>query len=514
MSYAASELTTSLVVNPTFTGEPICTKDMLIETLRKSSLYGCRGLITALHYAGNGFILSSLGGTAAAAGSIIATLQGVTIALCSGFLNATGAELGNVLGARKEGEEIATNQDAAGIIKTSWVMTLLFGTIGIGVLNLSSFLLPLFIEQDVALAATQYLQFFSMAIIPDLLTANNGQIIFQVEGDSKMPFITNASYRLPALALSYCFGKILAFGPIGVALGSVISGWLNVTAFQFWFSKPAYRPYHLYSSEFPHFSKHACKFLESGWKLSLQRITEWGNLAALTQIVGRWSRQGLIALQPSILLINLCGLLSQGFGQASMMIAVRDHKAMLTALSEYKSKRTPHLLGQAKILQEKIRKGFYVNNLAGIAFNLSLAASIYFARRSILGLYIPANTPDSTLELSNTLLWINEISMIPDAARIISGGALRGWDDMLIPIFASLFLMSGLGIGAGIGWGLATDEDITPFFICRAITLVLAMTFNCYRFYEHAREDQNAYEIAITFGQQNQEVSHVSEHSI
>ncbi len=467
--------------------EEYSSKNILKNILLSTSSLGVRGLVVAIHYAGTGLIMSSLGGTAAAASSITTTVQGLILSTSSGFLLSTGIALGAAL-TRPETLPVES------IIKTSWAMTLIFGALTIGALNSTKWTLPLILNKEVADTASDYLKYFSVAAIPDLLIWNNGQIIFQIEKNSWMPLLANVTYRFPALALSYYFGSTLAWGAKGVAFGSGVAGWANVFLYQAWFSRAAYNAFNLYRLNIPDFKEQAIQFLSSGWKLSLQRITEWGNLAILAQIIGHWSSQGLIAAQPSILLLNLCGLLSQGFGQASMMIATRDCKEMKEALADFEATGNRASLVKAEHLKAKNQKNFYVSNIAGLGFNLLLAGTTYLARMPLLHLYAPEDTPESTVALAETLLWINALNLIPDAIRIVSGGVLRGWGDLLIPTLASLFIMSGLGVAAGVAWGAETDKSIEPLFIMRLITLLFAAGFNCVRFAGHTRRDEAEYQ--------------------
>lgn len=461
--------------------------------LGSTASFGFRSAIVGAHYAGNGLIMSSLGSNAAAASSVVTTIQNLTIGAASGFLIGTGVELGKALGRKDE-------KAAHAITKTGIAMSLALGSVATAAFLSTRYTLPLILDPNVAEAAADYFETFAIAAIPDLLVWTNGQIIFKVEKNALMPLIATIAYRIPALGLSYYLGKQLNLGPRGVGLGSGISGWTCVILFQPWFSKEVYKKYNLYSPGINDFWKHFKEFMNSGWQLSLQRITEWGNLAGITQIVGAWSSQGLLAEQPSLLSLVLCNSLSQGCAQTSMMIASEDCSAMKKALKDFENTGDEASLKQVEKYIAKNTKHFYISNGTGLFFNFLLAGALYLSKQRIIDLYIPEGTPASTLSLANTLFWINDLSLIPDALRIILGGQLRGWGDLLIPTLASLALMSGIGILAGALIGVKEGENILPLFIARVITLLCAAVFNYYRFQGHIQKDERAYESAVLLG--------------
>ena len=479
------------LLGPPVTEKEFKVKEIVKEVVSGTASFGLRGVVVALHYAGNGLIMASLGPNEAAASSLIATIQGLTIGASSGFMLATGLELGSALA---EGN---LNQQSA-VIKTSWVMAVIFSLLTSAACLSTELTLPLVVNRDVAIAASTYLKYFSFVAFPDILIITNAQIIYQKEKKSWIPLLTSIGYRAPALALSYALGKTLGWGSMGVALGSVISGWLNVLLFQPWFSRAVYQEMGLYSWPIPDFVNHSKKFLSNGWKLSMQRLTEWGNLAILTQIIGAWSSKDLVAEQASVFMINLCGLLAQGGAQASMLIAKRDVKEMELALKGFGETENYAQLSRANYLRKKNRITFYSSTIAGTSLSVLVGAGFYLAKEPILNWYIPDHEPESVMEQGYTLLLINFLGLLPDASRIISAGMLRSWNELLLPMFVSLVTMSVVGIPAGTGWGIAEHEESMPLFILRAITICLSAAVNTFRVMGHLREDDASYAAATT----------------
>ena len=269
--------------------------------------------------------------------------------------------------------------------------------------------------------------------------------------------------------------------------------------FQPWLLRKVYRELNLYNSLINDYFSRLINFSKSGWKHALQRITEWSNLAIITEIIGAWSTEGLLAVEPSILVLTLCNLLSQGFGQASMMIAAQDYAALKKAMKNFYATVDEQFLIEAKDLKNKLHKNFFISCGAGLTFNLIISGSLYFMRDEVADIYIPAGTNESVYALADTLLWINILSLLPDAIRVIAGGIDRGWGDLLVPTLMSLFLMSAIGIPVGYGISMGFNESLLPLFIARIVALVFSAVFNGYRFYTHTHADAENYNSMVFY---------------
>ena len=174
--------------------EEFNTKEAVKEVVSGTASFGIRGVIVALHYAGNGLMMASLGSNEAAASSLIANIQGLTIGASSGFMLATGMELGSALAEKNLNKQSA-------VIKTSWVMAVAFSLLTSAACLSTQVTLPLVVERDVAIAASTYLKYFALAAFPDLLIITNAQIIYQKEKKSWIPLLTSVGYRMPLLCL-------------------------------------------------------------------------------------------------------------------------------------------------------------------------------------------------------------------------------------------------------------------------------------------------------------------------
>ncbi len=472
---------------------PIIKKDnqtaagILKGILFSTASFGIRSLFVASHHVGNGLIMSSLGPTTAAASSITTTIQTFTVGASAGFITATAVDLSDAISQK--------NVPAIGeIIRTSWVVLFLLGGLSSIAFLSTRYTLPLILERATAEAAADFFEMFAIGAIPDLLAWTNGQIIFKVEKNSSIPLLSTIVYRVSALVLSYYLAISCGYGARGVGLGASIGGWTSVIIFQPWFSRAAYKELNLYGLWIKNFCIHFKKLMRDGWKFALQRITEWANLTIIAEIVGAWSNEGLLASQPSVLMLTLCNLLSQGFSQASMMISIEDCNNIKNNFRKFEESGEKKSLVAARKLLDKNYKNFFLTTGSGLTFNVILAGALYFSRDIIIDWYVPEGSPDSTNSLAKTLLWINAISLIPDAIRIITGGVLRGWGDLLVPTLISLIIMTVIGVPAGYAVGWKLFENILPLFIARVIALALSAVANCFRMYRHAQRDEIEYD--------------------
>lgn len=57
------------------------------------------------------------------------------------------------------------------------------------------------------------------------------------------------------------------------------------------------------------------------------------------------------------------------------------------------------------------------------------------------------------------------LGLIPDALRIISAGALRGWKDLLYPSIVSSIFMTIVGIPAAYGLGFIYNKTLMMIYL-------------------------------------------------
>lgn len=448
-----------------------------------TSLYALRGCVIASHYVGYGFMMSSLGESTAAASSITTTVSMFMMGASSGFLNTGGIELSEALGKGKK-------DHASDIIKASVGLTVLLGGFTSITFLSSKYILGHILEKPTADSAGDFFQAFALATIPELLIYTYGQVIFKIENNSYMPLLSTMLYRGASLGASYGMGITLGYGAWGIGIGGGIAGWASLVVLQPWFSRSVYHEFNLYDLRINNLKENLKTLSSGGWKLLLQRITEWANLAIITQTIGAWNNKNLLAAQPSVLMLTFCNLFSQGFSHAAMMMAKEDRTKLQEYFNSFEDTNDQQWMVKANEMLARNKKNIYIGNFVGLGINVALASGLYLSRATLIHWYVPQNATKSTKTLAEDLLFINAVSLIPDVIRVITGGMLLGWSDLMIPTIASLILMTGAGIPIGAWVGYEMAKSVIPFFMARMIFLTLSALVNGIRLAMHLQDDE------------------------
>lgn len=470
------------------------------SVLIKTISFGISGSVIAAHLVGNGKLLSTFGQEAAAAASVITTLQSLTVGTSLGIQLSTGNQLGAALAipdkARRE-------RAVAEAIKIGWLNAFLLSAISTAVFSSTPLWIPLiFNDAEKAKAIVDFFQFFAIAPLADIMTMTHGLIIFQVEENWWLPLISTIIYRLPAIGFGYLFAKQLEYGVQGLGIGSSIAAWLSFILTQLWFCRNAYQMFELSRLfDITDFRKKYAKFWSDGWKLGLQRITEWGNLFAIAVATNLIHSDALTAENPSIQAMVFFNLFSQGAGQAAMMLATRYVPEMKRQLEGFWNTNDYKAAKRYQALQQNNKSLFWTSNIVGLVANIGFAAALYFSKDNVVEYFIPESSSGEIHNLASIVLQLNALSLLPDSLRIISGGVLRGWGDLLIPTLASLGLMTFIGVPAGGVIGATISKGIVPLFILRVATIALSAGINFYRYSEHHANDSLAYEEACVGGE-------------
>lgn len=469
------------------------TRSILIPTLSN----GVSSALIAAHLIGNTLIMShsDIEG-AEAASSIVSTFQCFVIGATFGILSATIVQLGGAV-ARNDRNKIEAS------IKIAWLSSLGLGICSSLVFLSTKPLMPFFLygselKEKTATCVSDF--FVSLAIAPPfyLMSMTNGIIIFQIEKNWIIPLLATISYRIPAIIIGYFLFKTM--GITGLGVGATISAIISSIVLQFWFLRDRYKEYNLCDIfNIPNFSKNFSGFLSEGWKLALQRLTEWGNLFIISMIIGvvgnvscnnsngNFDSTELVSQNPSIQIMLICNLFSQGIAQAAMMLL----KPICTQIKNLKENINVenNRLQYINLCSESYSI-FLWSNISGVIANTVCAAVSILLRHAFINLFIKEEERSCLhlYNLANILIFINSLSLIPDAVRQISGGALRGWGDILSPTLANLIIMSGIGIPLGVAGGYLYNPTVS-LFVLRIITIILSAVANCHLFYQHRKND-------------------------
>lgn len=425
--------------------------------------YALSIFLMALHLTANAKLITETGKNGAAAASIVSTVQTIILGTATGMVLGTGIEIGKLMGQRKY-------INAGSMSRASWALatslgllcTLLFGT--------SRYTLPLIFDQKAALEAAHFFEGYAVGTLPTMFLMTSPQISFQA-GDWWVPASAAALDYFPAFVLSYCFSHKLELGAFGVGLGGGLAAWLAAIPVQFRFLSQKYKPLRIYQAAENNLWDNYKKLSATGAKLALQRLTEWGNLFALTLIIGHWGKSNLEAVNASLSSLVVFNLFSQGIAHAL---------GMLTRRNRSKIKDSAQSTDNIQAVIQDNKKTILFGSLTGMVINSFFAAMIILIRHDLAKFFLSENPSDELISKTEDLLIINGLSLIPDSQRIIVMGSERGWDDIMWPTLMSLFIMTMLGASIGYGAGEAFDESVNAIFITRVIAIfltVLVVTF-------------------------------------
>jgi len=466
-------------------------KEDINRAKRKSSdtgkilSFGVNSALIAVHLIGNGVILSSFGANAKAASAIISSIQSVSSGSIFGVMLYTGMAITPYLATK----DYLT---AGMIIKSSWLIA---G--GLSAMASIFFLtMPLFMPHILNQETAKDVDDFFLTFIPgsffDPVLANSGILIALIEKDWIFPLILTALYRLHALGFAYLFSKTLNMGAKGVGLGTSVSGFLSFIVSQIWLTRKPYQPYKLFNCYIQNLSLHSKSILKNGWKLALQRLTEWGNTAAITIVIGAINNHALQEIVPAIQSNFLISLSLQGMAQAAMVFFRKDCSMKKLHRDQFNQTLSASELNKFLSFSKKSKLSFVKNSVAGFLLSGAISFIIFLIRKSIMNLFLSdqANEHDA-----NTLLLVMIFACaIIDSQRIIYGGMVLGWNDLLYPTLVSLVLMTFLGVTLG-GIIPVVEKSDSPFpmFWIRASSILISSILIFFRFIKHLREDATFY---------------------
>jgi Na+-driven multidrug efflux pump len=408
-----------------------------INPLLQTISFGINSVAVAIYIVANSKFVSALN---SAAGGVVGPYQSVIFAAGLGFTLSTGLEL-SVPMANK-------NYKTAGDVEKAGVIT----SIGVGAVTSATMLsmkkiLPLIFESQTAEVASDFFLGASIGTIPLIILITDTQLAFQ-EGHWFIPPLSGAALLTGSIPSSYLFGFFMDQGAFGVGVGSALAPTAVCLAMRLWFLTASYKKYNLYGR--PDLSTFPIKIKKSfveGAKLSVQRLTEWANLAIIVDVIskGHNGSAAVTAINPLFEYFRVFGAIFQGIGQGTGMLVKKNIEQMQLALRANKNSDAIQFYNNImRIIRHSVLVGVLVSSVVNVSF--------YFFQAPLTGFFLD-NSSSQTHELAKTLFWIGLLGLIPDSVRLIMVGALRGWKDLVYPMLVSVVTMIFIGIPAG--WGFS-----------------------------------------------------------
>jgi len=392
-----------------------------------------------------------------------------------GFMLSTGIDFGTCYG-KKEYKK------SGDIAKTAMILALAFGTVSTTAMLATKGIFPSIFEEKTANMAGDFFLGYAASAIPLLFLIVGPQIAFQV-GEWYVPPISTLSVLVLSGVMSYVLGIYIGMGAFGIGLGGTIGISATAIALGFWLRREVYKELGLFSPYINEFSSKAKSLLSIGWQLSLQRLTEWGNLLIITTIIGATSNNDLKALNPLTLYLVLFGTVQQGFAQAAGMIISKNKGVVRKAIGDNKNDLVEE--SHVKNIQTIFR-----SILVGVGLNGILALVFYLARKPLADIFLSDTSDTNVHNLAHHVLFFGILGLIPDAMRIVGAGNLRGWKDLLYPTVVSSIFMTVIGIPVAFGLGKLFSDETSMMFYVRDVSILISGLFIAKKCYNKVKDDE------------------------
>lgn len=294
----------------------------------------------------------------------------------------------------------------------------------------------LFIKQpyEVVLGAKDYLHGLIYGYLPCMLFCVLREFMTALHKPRVIMMITISALPFNAL-LNYVFiyGKLgfPALGIYGVGLATSIVEWLMLfTMVLYVFKKPSLRIYQIFQIKWPH--EEMRRILRLGCPVGVSFVVEELLFVITTLLMGYFGVVALAAHQIALQCIYVAAMVQIGMSQAT-------------------SVRVSRFLGANDRIQA--RQTAYVAIVLGACLAVLVACFFWFAPHLIIRLFINPARNIVVATLAVKLLSIVALFHIIDAIQIVTGGALRGYQDTLVPMFLGIISYWIIGIGAGVLFG-------------------------------------------------------------
>ena len=214
------------------------------------------------------------------------------------------------------------------------------------------------------------------------------------------------------------------------------------------------------------------------------RWTDIGNILRLgLPIAGMRGLEVGVFLAAGIL-IGLLGAAALGAHQLVLNCASISFMVPL-GLSQAATVRVAYELGAGRALAA--RRATFVALALGIGFMSVTAMALWTFPQTIIAGYVDIANPANreTVEIAQHLIVIAALFQVFDGMQVIAAGALRGYQDTLIPMLLAIFGYWGAGFGGGwllafplgygvvgLWWGLAFELAVVALLLTLRLHLL------------------------------------------
>jgi len=462
--------------------------DVLPEKLKKLLSMAFNYLAQALNTTGNTFLFKSINQTHVA--SLTTAFQSCFRNVFSGALIASGKMTSGAL----ETESIDTVRE---IITTSYVLAILSTATSMMFYGAAYFSLPKIVAQETAHESMPYLFFTGILGTWPILGLTVLQQISYAKNHCIAQVVSTVMSRIPSVLIGYFLMKHTSLsGSANIGIGNLIAPVASYIAMEYWMRRqsdiheimqlPRMQTVHTslnddindaedttqlfapgdavgtrYSRIFAAVQKHMPAMFRLFLEMGFQRATEWVNVLIITFLLGALHNYYLNVMSASLQIMSIFNLCSQGVGAGATMDAEQVKKEFERALKwvgqlhelSVSSEQRPtrdlmmnRLCAHAETQYNSLKNIVIKAQLLGLSINSVVDHFLFFSRKPIVKLFSQADTTAPQETMAEWVLAITALSLIADAARLISCSSLVPWKKNLQTNVISLVTMTVIGI--------------------------------------------------------------------
>lgn len=427
-------------------------------------------LVNAGYVITNGIVIAKLGATAVAAGPLIGTLTYSVLGSFRGGVLATAVLVGEHNGAQ-EYPQIGR------LLQHSWVLgTALCVPAAVILFNAGNIFIAMGTPHPVAEVTQNYFTALLYGILPFFWLTSDQQFALGIKQPT-VAMVSGAAFRLLSMAIGFPLALYTPLRLQGLGYGISIAAWATHIGTRLYFlSRTDYAKFGIFLYQCKGLLQNIKRLLKLGLPMGLQTLSEWGNLLAISIMMGRFGETVLAAEQGALQPIIMINLLLFAFVQATSV-------AVSNALGQARKFDAQGLYVLAGTAQKNARclgnAGMMISCLAATLSAVPLI--IWRGPIASLSLDRQAVNYQESLSMAQPMLISNALGLPADSVRVSSAGALRGYKDAVFAPSWSFLTMSVIGLVVGALLTLVYGWDANWLLITRAVGILLAAIGIVYR---------------------------------
>lgn len=325
--------------------------------------------------------------------------------------------------------------------------------------------------QAVVNLASPYIDWVAFSLIPVIMFQGYKQFadgLSQTKYPMYAIYLSNVVHVFFNYVLIYGFWGFPRLGIVGAALGTVISRIMMVVFIHFLMRKNEVFKKYFKNFSFKEIRKSILqKIINLGFPSAMQMLFEVALFTAAIWLSGSLGKNSQAANQIALTLASSTFMVAMGFSVASMI-----------RVSNYKGAK------DFKQLLIVARSIFLLAILVEIFFGIVFVISHQFLPHLFLNMSDVSQKIDNTeiISIASKLLLVAAIFQISDGIQVVVLGALRGLQDVKIPMYITFVAYWVVGFPISYYLGICTELKTTGIWIGLLAGLTVAALFLYLRF--------------------------------